>query len=177
MKHTTAITGGCPICHTFAPTAVNLFHCTISRYQNIPIAYILNTFYHWLEIIMSNWFNLVFTLPSIVTEQNLAIHNYHFCQLNILKFRGFLRAITVTDSIFVHSSCCKISLSYLQCWPIPVAARSKVGSAVTRLLELRVRIPEGKWTFVCCEFCVLSGRGFCAWLITCPEESYRVWFV
>jgi hypothetical protein len=25
---------------------------------------------------------------------------------------------------------------------------------------------------VCCECCVLSGRGLCVGLITCPEESY-----
>jgi hypothetical protein len=30
---------------------------------------------------------------------------------------------------------------------------------------------------VCCECCVLSGRGLCDELITCPEESYRVWGV
>jgi hypothetical protein len=29
--------------------------------------------------------------------------------------------------------------------------------------------------FVCCECCVLSGRGLCDELITCPEESYRLW--
>jgi hypothetical protein len=28
---------------------------------------------------------------------------------------------------------------------------------------------------VCCECCVLSGRGLCDGLITCPEESYRGW--
>jgi hypothetical protein len=28
--------------------------------------------------------------------------------------------------------------------------------------------------FVCCEFCVLSGRGLCDELITRPEESYRM---
>jgi hypothetical protein len=28
---------------------------------------------------------------------------------------------------------------------------------------------------VCCECCVLSGRGLCVGLITRPEESYRVW--
>jgi hypothetical protein len=27
---------------------------------------------------------------------------------------------------------------------------------------------------VCCECCVLSGRGLCDGLITRPEESYRV---
>jgi hypothetical protein len=29
--------------------------------------------------------------------------------------------------------------------------------------------------FVCCECCVLSGRRLCDELITCPEESYRLW--
>jgi hypothetical protein len=29
--------------------------------------------------------------------------------------------------------------------------------------------------FVCCECCVLSCRGLCDGLITCPEESYRLW--
>jgi len=27
------------------------------------------------------------------------------------------------------------------------------------------------------ECCVLSGRGLCVGLITCPEESYRLWRV
>jgi hypothetical protein len=31
--------------------------------------------------------------------------------------------------------------------------------------------------FVCCECCVLSGRGICDELITRPEESYRLWRV
>ena len=31
--------------------------------------------------------------------------------------------------------------------------------------------------FVCCECCLLSGRGLCDGLITRPEESYRLWCV
>jgi len=31
--------------------------------------------------------------------------------------------------------------------------------------------------FVCCECCVLSGRGLCDELITHPEGSYRLWCV
>jgi hypothetical protein len=31
--------------------------------------------------------------------------------------------------------------------------------------------------FVCCECCVVSGRGLCDGLITRPEESYRLWRV
>jgi len=30
--------------------------------------------------------------------------------------------------------------------------------------------------YVCCECCVLSGRGLCDELITRPEESYRLWW-
>jgi hypothetical protein len=30
---------------------------------------------------------------------------------------------------------------------------------------------------VCCECCVLSGRGLCDGLVTRPEESYRLWCV
>jgi hypothetical protein len=31
--------------------------------------------------------------------------------------------------------------------------------------------------FICCECCVLSGRGLCDELITRPVESYRMWCV
>jgi hypothetical protein len=47
-------------------------------------------------------------------------------------------------------------------------------SAAARLLRSWVRIPPGAWMFVCCECCVLSGRGLCDELITLPEESYRL---
>ena len=50
-------------------------------------------------------------------------------------------------------------------------------SAAACLLRSWVRIPPGACTFVCCECCVLSGRGLCDGLITRPEESYRLWCV
>ena len=40
-----------------------------------------------------------------------------------------------------------------------------------------VRMPLGAWMFVCCEYCVLSGRGLCDELITRPEETHRLWCV
>ena len=58
-------------------------------------------------------------------------------------------------------------------WPLGLRRRS----AAARLLRLWVRIPPGAWIFVCCECCVLSGRGLCDELITRPEESYRLWCV
>jgi len=48
------------------------------------------------------------------------------------------------------------------------------GSAAARLLRSWVRTPPGTWKSVCCECCVLSGRGLCDGLITRPEESYRL---
>ena len=51
------------------------------------------------------------------------------------------------------------------------------GSAAARLLGLWVRILPGAWMSVCCECCVLSGRGLCDELIIRPEQSYRLWYV
>ena len=50
-------------------------------------------------------------------------------------------------------------------------------SVTALLLRLWVRIPPGEWMSVCCDCCVLSGRGLCDELITRPEESYRLWCV
>ena len=50
-------------------------------------------------------------------------------------------------------------------------------SAAAHLLRSWVRIPPEACIFVCCECCVLSGRGLCDELITRPEESYRLWCV
>ena len=58
-------------------------------------------------------------------------------------------------------------------WPRGLRRRS----AADRLLRSWVRIPPGAWMFVCCDCCVLSGKGLCDELITRPEESYRRWCV
>ena len=47
-------------------------------------------------------------------------------------------------------------------------------SSAARLLRFWVRIPQETWMSVCCECCVLSGRGVCFGLITRPEKSYRL---
>jgi hypothetical protein len=50
-------------------------------------------------------------------------------------------------------------------------------SAAARLLKLLVRTPPGAWMFICCELCVLSGRGLCDGPITRQDESYRKCYV
>jgi hypothetical protein len=65
-------------------------------------------------------------------------------------------------------------------WPLgrsqwPRCLRLRLSAS--RLLRSWVRITPGAWMSVCCECCVLSGRGLCDGLITRPEESYRLWRV
>ena len=68
---------------------------------------------------------------------------------------------------------CSNSLHGRSQWPRGLRRRS----AAARLLRSWVRIPLGVWMSVCCECCVLWGRGLCNELITRPEESYRMWCV
>jgi len=49
-------------------------------------------------------------------------------------------------------------------WPCGLRRRS----AAARLLKSWLRVPPGTWMFVCCECCVLSGRGLC-------DELSLVW--
>jgi hypothetical protein len=48
-------------------------------------------------------------------------------------------------------------------------------SAAARPLRLWVGMSPGTWMLVCCEWCILSGRGLCDELITRPVECYRLW--
>jgi hypothetical protein len=58
-------------------------------------------------------------------------------------------------------------------WPSGLSRRS----TTARLLRSWVRIPSGAWMSVCCECCVLSGRGLCDELTTLPEDSCLLWCV
>ena len=57
-----------------------------------------------------------------------------------------------------------------------MAARSKAWVCGRSPAEIVGSNPTGDMD-VCCEHCVLSGRGLCDGLITRPEESYRLWCV
>ena len=83
-----------------------------------------------------------------------------------VKYRmsGVCRCIGEVGSRSVTILC--QAVPYIECW-----------SAAARLLRLWVRIPPWSWMSVCCESCVLSGRGICDLLITRPEESCRLWCV
>jgi hypothetical protein len=61
--------------------------------------------------------------------------------------------------------------------PIPVAVRSKARVCGRSLAWIAGSNPAGTLLSLCCECCVLSGRGLCDLPITRPEESYRLWCV
>jgi hypothetical protein len=78
------------------------------------------------------------------------------------KYWGINFTIQVTNNVLCRSQ-----------WPRGLSR----GSATTRLMGMRVRIPPAAWKPVSCECCVLSGRVLCVGLITRTEESYRLWCV
>ena len=90
------------------------------------------------------------------------------------RFRNFSNAPNNGLSELTQTT---ISVSwYENCrsqWPCDL----KRWFAAVRFFGLRVWIPPGARTFFCCQCCVLSARGVCVGLITCPEESYWVWCV
>ena len=72
--------------------------------------------------------------------------------------------------LFTMLSLCRV---YAYRLPIPVAARSKAWVYGRSLARIAGSNPTGGMD-VCCDCCVLSGRGLCVGLITRPEDSYRL---
>jgi hypothetical protein len=70
---------------------------------------------------------------------------------------------------------CHLIMIHITEVPTPVGARSKAW-VCGRLLAVSVGSNPTAGMNVCRECCVLSGRGLCVGLITCPEDS-RVWRV
>ena len=82
----------------------------------------------------------------------------------------FLNQIYATCCLLCPVLCVVYELNGRSQWPRGLRRRS----ATAHLVRTWVRIPPGTWMSVCCECCVLSGRGLCDELITRPEESYRL---
>jgi hypothetical protein len=94
--------------------------------------------------------------------------NYHYKLLNIPEDRRS-QHFSTCDEPYICLTTIKLILYSTVCL--------RRRSSAARLLRLWVRIPPGPWMFVCCQCCVLSGRGLCDGLITRPEESYWLWRV
>ena len=105
------------------------------------------------------------TTPSPRFALSLFNASSQFIQLN-------LRSLVGLTPGWVHY----IALTSCFCrshWPLGLRRRSTAAC----LLRSWVRNPPGAWMSVCCDCCVLSGRGRCDGLITRLEESYRLWCV
>jgi len=64
---------------------------------------------------------------------------------------------------------------YSSVFAVAVRPKARVcGGSVFRIAGSK---PAGHGCFVCCECCVLSGRGLCKELLTRPKESYHVRYV
>jgi len=72
---------------------------------------------------------------------------------------------------------CKVRVKFEAYRNLKFVYPTNIRSTDARLLRLWVPIPPVAWMSVCCDCCVLSGRGPCVGLITRPEESYRLWCV
>ena len=91
----------------------------------------------------------------------------------------------------VDSASDKLSFGNIFCPLIQYICRSgwprglRRGLAAVRLPILRFRIPPAAWMSVVSVVCFqvevsvsgFSGRGLCVGLVTCSEESYRLWCV
>jgi len=116
-----------------------------------------------------------------VRQQCRALHRWLPCLSVLIKNLTYRQLIWETSVRSRSLSEIRTNILYilyllfscLSHWPRGL----RRGSAATRLMGLRVRIPRASWISVCCECCVLSGRGLWDGLITRPEESYRVWCV
>ena len=109
---------------------------------------------------------LLYTWHSLKSfTQTLANVNpgryYHSCSCQNLH-NGRHHELEILKSVYNRSQ-----------WPHSLRRRFADGC----LLRLWVRMPPVVWMSVCCDCCVLSGRGLCDELITSPEESNRLWCV
>jgi hypothetical protein len=118
-------------------------------------------------------FQVVSAFTSLESLVTLSSSTIVYCTSNTLStllscvfFKNSLYLAVVLCIYYYYYYLCAVSLSLL-----------RGGFTAARLLGLWVRIPPRAWMSVCCDCCVLSGRGLCDELVTRPEESYRVWCV
>ena len=111
------------------------------------------------------WFWMVFNCICLV----IAVHSW-YCLLIPMKLNDKPHDRQTNRTCAVYGNCITSCSPSRSRWPRGL----RRGSVSAWLLGLRVRIQPGACMSVSCDCCVLSGRGLCVGLITCPEEYYRV---
>jgi len=116
------------------------------------------------SILLARYKLYVTPVLLLSSSQHQHHHHHHHHHHHVFVFVLFL-----CTSFFI----CYTECNHISQWPCGLRRRCMAA----RPLRLWVRIPPRVRMFVCCECCVLSGRGLCDGLITRPEESYRLWLV
>jgi hypothetical protein len=110
------------------------------------------------------------------TSELFPPHRKHTC---LLLFREKIAVYFEKDTEHINTLCGNMISSLKLEYVVPTVTTRprglRRGSVVVRVLGFWVRIPPEACMSLSCKFCVLSGRGLCVGLITCPEESCCVW--
>jgi hypothetical protein len=145
---------------------------SLVAFRNVPMTYVEQS----NEI--NQYFKTMFEGSSLFSE---------VCATNTVFWNGLRRNIPEMCQCFQTKFFCSLQegrlghaepnrgLHCVRYFFPPVFAYSSQ-HPVLILFNLRT-IPPWAWKSVCCECCLLSGRGRCDELITRPEESYRIWCV
>ena len=115
---------------------------------------------------------------NVYIPYNVCFYREYFTNSKIPKRNNVSR--TGKNKVRIKHAYCNtvywLLVSLIPWTPVPVAARSKVW-VCSRWHAGNVDSNPTGGKDVCCECCVLSGRGLFVGLITNPEDSYRVWCV
>ena len=131
-----------------------------------------------LNKFITNKMHLISIENSPASFGQLSLAVFRECQY-LKTYTALLNSLSTVNGKIYNIQWQKVSVDVVlvYCrrsqWPRSLRLRS----TAARLLRSWVRIPPGAWMSICCERCVLSGRGLYDELITRPEESYRLWCV
>ena len=115
----------------------------------------------------------IFYVPHSTALRSVYSTSLSLILINILFFKPWI--LTTNDMMFNgRLSWTQYTYNYCSRSQRPCGVRRRSPAA---RLRLWVRISPGAYMSVCCECCMLLGRGLCDELITRPEESYRLWCV
>ena len=152
----------------------------------------IHTFVHWCNTIFSCfgmivssrgsciWWKIFFkviVLPGIRAVYLRPIHS-----AAVLRYDSLILVTYHLDTLYLYIYLLHIIYRFAACGPTFLCpswggvrfALSLVGGPSWAHSG---SCPLGVWMFVCCEYCVMSGRGLFDGLITRPGESYRLWRV